>query len=140
MAKFIMIISYDARIEAEVAAQQLKNKSIQAKVRCHSPIGFTRLWNEGVGHYSVRVLEQNVKAACEVLQVQTATMHPKRETTVILCPQCDSKKIKSRTGFMSLLIDFYLFDFLAFFMKRKNNRHTCENCGHQWHIYFSRNG
>lgn len=140
MSRYIMVSSYDEHIEAEIVVKQLAQAGIKAKIRRHSPIGITRLINAGVGTYSVRVLEKDIAAACELLQIQTANMHPLRKKPVILCPQCDSEKIKSRTGFFSILVDFYLFDFCAFFMKRKNNRHTCEKCGHQWHIYFSRNG
>lgn len=130
------IATYPESLLAALDQKKLENAGIPAEVFHHQAdsAAFT-----GVSSASLMVAEQDLERATIFLNSHVpkpglASQNKWR----VSCPECTSKNIHSKASWWSLFGDYMIFDFWMFGIKRKKDRHACNDCGHHWRIWFGR--
>ncbi|MEZ5534831.1 MAG: hypothetical protein R3F02_04335 [Thiolinea sp.] len=131
------VATYPETIAAHIMQKELETAGIASEVFMHQAdeTSFT-----SVSSASLMVAEQDFERATIFLNSHTPEPEPlpANRRRRIHCPECNSANITSKAGYWSRFADYMVFDFFAFFIIKKKDKHYCNDCGHRWRIWFGR--
>lgn len=128
---FITVRSFDNAIGAHILKARLEGEGLQCHIFDENVMTIDPILNIAIGGIKVKVHENDVPRAKEILAEIDETPHTDEEDQVIACPNCEStdlysdfKSMKGVKGFFSMLSSFFLMVFPIYY----KSVYRCKNC------------
>lgn len=143
MSNLKAVATYPDSLLAALDQKKLEDAGIPAEVFHHSPDGIA--YTE-ISSASLMVAEQDLERATiflnsHVPEPEPFSFAPSGNRSRIRCPECNSPDITSTFDILTRITNLFTIDFPFLISKKENKKcHHCNNCGHNWRVWFNGKG
>jgi DNA-directed RNA polymerase subunit RPC12/RpoP len=130
--KQILIKTFDDAISAHILRNKLESEGIDCVIQDENIVTLNPLFNFAVGGVKLKVYEEDVPRALEILRELDNTPLTDANDQAIQCPNCAStdldnnfKTMKGIKGAVAIVVSFFLAVFPLYFQ----TNYRCRQCG-----------
>jgi DNA-directed RNA polymerase subunit RPC12/RpoP len=133
--KQILIKTFDDAISAHILRNKLESEGIECFIHDEHIVTMNPLFNFAVGGVKLKVYEEDVPRALEIIQELEGTPLTDEKDEPIQCPNCAStdldnnfKTMKGIKGAVAIVVSFFLAVFPLYFQ----TNYRCRQCGKEF--------
>ena len=133
--ELVTLKTFDNAIDVHILKNRLESEGITCFVFDEHIVSAYPLYSLSVGGIKLKVREEDVESAKEILKDIYQTPLTDELNSEIICPSCESKSIesghKTLKGLKGIISGFISFFFMVFPIYMKQSYH-CNDCGHDF--------
>jgi putative signal transducing protein len=126
--KLITVESFSTVMEAQLASGKLESSGIWATIFDENVINTNWMYSNALGGVKVKVREEDIAEAREILKIDSGEKEAKGETLGV-CPRCGDNKIEYSFNKGGSILTWLALGIPLLPVKK---RLRCRNCGNDW--------